>query len=123
MTAAFFIPAATDLVEQHDWLPLDALRETAFLDNGKVILVKPIDKGLIVPFFCPLCTYPMRTADDSMAFRNSGVCNICDLRWLRPYSDSPEWAEGKLPKAITTRRWRAYHKERSLLSKPLMSFQ
>ena len=51
------------------------------LHEGKVIVVKPTDQRSIVPLFCYLCCYPMKTIEDSISYRKVGVCSHCDGRW------------------------------------------
>ena len=107
----------------YEWLSLDEHRETAFLEAGKIILVKPKDKSVIVPLFCPLCEFPMRTSEDSMTFRDSGVCHHCDLKWIRPF-DLKHWTpQSRHLSEYMPVQWEKYIEQRKLLSKPTMSFR
>lgn len=74
------------------------------LHDGKIVVVRSIDKSNIVPLFCELCHYPMKTVEDSISFRKVGVCSHCDGRWTNdkridwdtkryPDPDWSEWAE------------------------------
>lgn len=82
------------------------------LHEGKVVVVKPIDQSNIVPLFCHLCCYPMKTVEDSISYRKVGVCYHCDLRWTGdkridlsskkyPDKDWEEWKEYIEIRAIT----------------------
>jgi hypothetical protein len=63
------------------------------LENGKVVVIKPADLDkIIVPFFCPSCEYPMKTAEDASSFRRSSKCEMCEL--CQPPSENktdPRW--------------------------------
>lgn len=74
------------------------------LHNGKIIVVKPTEQNIIVPLFCKLCCYPMKSVEDSISYRKNGVCYHCDLRWTGdrrinwsiekyPLKDWEEWKE------------------------------
>ena len=64
--------------------------------NGKVVVISPknLDK-IIVPFFCPICEYPMKTADDAQSYRDYQCCSMCELYWgrsgIQPEKDSQRW--------------------------------
>ena len=52
------------------------------MSNDKIIVIAPTDlKKIVVPLFCPLCTYPMKTKEDSASYRNIGCCEICEMRF------------------------------------------
>lgn len=74
------------------------------LHEGKVVVVKPADESNIVPLFCKLCCYPMKTIEDSISYRKVGVCSHCDGRWtndrrvdwasdITPQKEWEEWVE------------------------------
>lgn len=74
------------------------------LENGKVVVIKPADLDkIIVPFFCPSCEYPMKTAADAASFRRSNKCEMCEL-CQPPSGDKtdPRWI------AYMERRHRAF---------------
>lgn len=63
------------------------------LENGKVVVIKPADLDkIIVPFFCPDCEYPMKTAGDASSFRRSGKCEMCELCQPPRDKTDPRWA-------------------------------
>lgn len=92
-------------------------KEVKSLDGGKIVIVKPIDMTTIVPLFCYVCEFPMKTADDSISFRKHGVCSRCDGRWTNHRDVS--WKEGKLPDK-SSEDWQEYITLRALLSRPLI---
>jgi hypothetical protein len=107
------------MLNENDWLSLDKHRETKIFNNGRVVVVKPKNKDLIVPLFCPLCCFPMRTQDDVVSFRENEVCNKCDLYWKKPNEN--KWATGWKP--TTEKEFLLYLKERELHSKPEIAFK
>lgn len=58
-------------------------------------VIVPEDDSVFVPFECPVCFLPMRTADDSVTFREIGCCEECKLRWAESRLD--EWKSGWRP--------------------------
>jgi len=79
-------------------------KEILSLENGKVIVVRPKDISTIVPLFCKLCEYPMKTMEDSIAYRKTKVCHHCENAWAKnkncdisngiyPNKESEEWLE------------------------------
>jgi hypothetical protein len=82
------------------------------LHDGKVVIVKPTNQTIIVPLFCDLCSYPMKSIEDSISYRKIGICSHCDLRWTGdkridwsskkyPDKDWEEWKEYIEIRAIT----------------------
>ena len=105
---------------QDDWLPLDDTRVVRFVNDGKVIVIKPTDKTSIVPLFCPMCNLPMQTSADALAFRKTGGCNLCNMNWCYPYSK--QWADGWRPWISSPERWTDYLERRVASSKPEIVF-
>lgn len=71
-------------------------KQIKVLHNGKVVVISPINNDkVIVPFFCPMCEYPMKTADDAQSYRDYQCCSMCELYWARsltvPEKDSERW--------------------------------
>lgn len=80
------------------------------LHNGKVVVISPVDCGkVIVPFFCPVCEYPMKQAEDAASFREFSCCRLCDLYWKRSGLEIPE---------KTSERWVAYMERRHIAFLP-----
>jgi hypothetical protein len=71
-------------------------KQIKLLHGGKLVVVAPLNnEKIIVPFFCSVCGYPMKTADDAQSFRNYQCCSMCELFWARsgiqPDKDSERW--------------------------------
>lgn len=98
---------------EDEWFIFDSYREMKVVSDGKLLVVRPFDQEVSVPLFCPLCTLPLRTADDSMAYRKTRTCDKCNLRW------------GKEPEEVdkTTPEFAEYLKEREILQRPLLIFR
>ena len=78
------------------WTKVDAYREMKVLENGKVLVVRPLEaSSTIVPLFCPLCSFPMRTLEDSISYRKSQCCEQCFLfcRGNREELPYEQWEE------------------------------
>lgn len=101
-----------------DWVESGNGRKMKLVANGQIAVVAPSDTSGIVPLFCPCCERPMRTSDDSLAFRKVGVCHKCDERWTN--APGIEWPEGP---DKTSEEWTEYLKLRSLLEKPTLTFK
>lgn len=97
------------------WLNLDQYREVKLGHNGKLVVIRPRDMRAIVPLLCPLCEFPMRHAEDSLAYREFGCCSHCDLQWHR--TRAAQWQDGWRPD-VTSVEWTAYIQDRRLLDKP-----
>lgn len=93
-----------------EWFIFDSYREMKVLNDGKLLVVRPFDKIVAVPLFCPLCAFPMRTADDSVAYRKTRTCHKCNLKW----DSEPENVDK------TTEQFKDYLTERELLGRPLL---
>lgn len=82
--------------------------------GGKVVVVAPLDHNkVIVPFHCPMCEYPMKTADDAQSFRDYQCCSMCELYWARS-STVPE---------KTSDRWKMYMERRHMAFLPQIQFK
>jgi hypothetical protein len=52
------------------------------LCDGKLMVIYPEEyKLLIVPLFCPLCKFPMKTKEDSQEFRKRKLCEQCSYEF------------------------------------------
>ena len=72
-------------------------RGFALFKNGHHVIVPAIDYKPSVPLFCPICDFPMRTADDREAFADLGCCEECLFRWAQARRE--EWKAGWRPPA------------------------
>ena len=89
-------------------------KQIKVLHNGKVVVVSPTENNkMIVPFFCPMCEYPMKTADDAQSFRDYKCCSMCELHWARS-SSIPE---------KTSERWKMYMERRHMAFLPQIKFK
>lgn len=88
-------------------------------ENNQIFIIKSTSDSY-VPLFCPCCSYTMKTMEDSISYRKSGVCHYCDDRWgnrkgidlinqVFPDKGSEEWSE--------------YIETREIYSKPLFIFK
>lgn len=87
------------------------------LMNGQIIIVAPeaLVKGR-VPLYCPLCEFPNKTSDDSASFRRYGCCAKCEVRWVN-------WQTKEIMvNARQSPQWSEYIEERTLLSRPIFTF-
>ncbi len=100
------------------FLKLDDIKEMKILDGGKIIVVKPIQHKIIVPLFCPNCEFPMKTADDSSAYRIHTCCSLCSLRFAA--ANEEKWQKGWRP---SKEEMKEYIEDRKRLSQPLFNLK
>lgn len=91
--------------------------KTEILENGAILLITPTDKNAVVPVFCGLCAFPMRTLEDSIAFRTHGTCAHCEMRWST--TKFGKWEDGWRPN-VTTEGWEDYLIYRKAMSRALI---
>jgi hypothetical protein len=106
------------IVNMDKFVKLDETREMKILNNGKIVVVKPLDHSIVVPLFCSVCTFPMKTSDDSAAYKMYSCCDRCGLRFAS--GNKEKWAEGWRP---TEDELLEYKEERELLAKPLLNLK
>jgi len=94
--------------------------KTTILENGKILLVFPSETNSIVPIFCFICSFPMRTMEDSLAFRDKGCCSNCDMRWSR--TKYGKWEDGWRP-GVDTEGWQDYLAYRKAISSNLVTLR
>lgn len=94
--------------------------EIEVLEDGKVLVIRPSDKSSLIPLFCPVCSFPMKTLNDTVAFRKHGCCDKCELYWSG--SKLGTWKDGWRPSA-ETEDWAYYIAERKLLSRSLITLR
>ena len=89
-------------------------KQITLLHNGKVVVVAPIDHNkVIVPFHCPLCEYPMKTADDANSYRETQACYMCHLYWRSSNATPDKQSE----------RWKIYMERRHMAFLPQIQFK
>lgn len=94
--------------------------KTEILENGRILLVFPSETNAIVPIFCSVCAFPMRTLEDSIAFRSHGCCNLCDMHWTR--TKFGKWEDGWRPSS-DTEGWEEYLNYRKALGRTLITMK
>jgi len=67
-----------------------------------------------------MCEFPMKTIEDSIAFRKNGVCSHCDGRWTNDKRVS--WSEGRLPDKSWD-DWKEYIALRAIYARLLITFK
>lgn len=89
-------------------------KQITILHNGKVVVVAPVDRNkVIVPFHCPLCEYPMKTADDANSYREVQACYMCHLYWRSSNTEPDKQSE----------RWKSYMERRHMAFLPQIQFK
>jgi len=106
---------------EENWESLDDQREIKFTRDKKIAVIGPKGfKETVVPLFCPLCVFPMRTKEDSLAYHKRGVCEHCDMRW----GSSRRIARKNGPELIKkTKDWEDYIETRLKLNRPLINLK
>ena len=80
--------------------------------NDKIIIVIPKNyKKLIVPLFCKLCKFPMRTKEDVEEFHKRKVCEQCSFEF-----------QGKLP-SKKSKEWQNYIQNRRLKNRAIFNLK
>ncbi len=101
----------------HDWISLSQTKEIKTIANGRIVVIRPTDK-LVVPIFCPSCTFPMSDSLDFLSFKEYKCCQHCELKFART---NPAWKEGWRPDVNST-SWTDYIKLREELYRPAIKF-
>ena len=84
-------------------------KQVNILHDGKLVVMFPVDYNkIIVPFHCPMCEYPMKTAEDAQSYREVECCSMCQLYW----------ASSKIVPDKTSERWKTYMERRHLAFLP-----
>lgn len=88
-------------------------KQIKVLHNGKVVVISPLENSkVIVPFFCPVCEYPMKTADDAQSYRDYQCCSMCELYWSKDLTTPEKDSE----------RWKLYMERRHMAFLPQINF-
>lgn len=64
---------------ENEWQELDDNR--IFKQKCNILIVKSKDDQELVPMFCQLCQFPMKQFIDTVSYRNSKRCSMCELYW------------------------------------------
>jgi len=85
-------------MSQLEWKPY--IGDRLIQKREDFYVIKPADdQRVIIPLFCPVCDYVMRSKDDEKSFREFSCCECCETNWARPNREA--WNEG----------WRPSHQE------------
>lgn len=77
-----------------EWKVISGDRE-AYTDDRGYVVVRPIVRERPVPLFCDVCDIMMRTDNDVIAWKQSGCCHHCHIKWAA--ARSTQWAAGWRP--------------------------
>lgn len=106
------------MINDNKFVSLDDYREMKITNSGKLIVIKPKDNRdnafAIVPLFCLVCKFPMKTADDSMAHRKYMCCSKCSFRFAA--KNEEKWLAGWRP---SQEELSSYKEEREKIEKTL----
>jgi hypothetical protein len=106
--------------EEAEWQPMDAGSQIKSLAGGKIILVAPVDlHKTVVPLFCDLCKFPMKTREDGAAYKKYGCCDGCELRWR----STQEFLTEDFDLVKQTPEWKHYIEHRRKLSASLIKLK
>lgn len=90
------------------------------IENGQILIISSTDLDKIVPVFCEVCKFPMKTLEDSISFRMYGCCNHCEMHWTR--TKFGKWEDGWRPDT-STEGWTDYLIYRKALSRNLITLK
>lgn len=93
---------------------IDKDKNIKILHGGKVVVISPRNNDfIIVPFFCPMCEYPMKQAEDAESYRGHTCCHLCELNWASS-NETPD---------KNSERWKLYMERRHLVFLPQINFK
>ena len=75
------------------WKKFDEDRD--FKIENDVLVIRPNDKDNIIPLFCPICDFPMKSSDDFISFKETSCCYKCKIYLVAPHVE--EWKTGWRP--------------------------
>lgn len=81
------------------WKPFSNNREIK-TESGFTV-IRPVNRPVIVPLFCPICSLMMRTELDSQRWKETGCCHFCSMKWADP--DRSKWISGWRPSSDDVR--------------------
>lgn len=41
----------------------------------------------VIPLFCPLCKFSLKTKEDVLSYRRNVCCSLCELKWVAQKKD------------------------------------
>lgn len=96
------------------------MTEFKSLEDGKILIISSTETSKIVPLFCPVCSFPMKTIEDSLSFRKYECCNLCEIYWTR--TKFGKWEDGWRPNS-QTEGWEDYVNYRKALSRNIITLK
>lgn len=101
------------------WVDYDSSRSCKFLQNGKIVVVKPKDYSP-TPLFCSECLFPIKTLEDVLALQEFSCCSQCRLYFASTKAE--EWKAGwRMDK--TSEQWKEYIELRNFRAKTVINFK
>jgi hypothetical protein len=76
------------------WKKFDEARN--FKIKEGVLVIKPNDKEKIVPIFCEVCDFPMKSVDDFLSFKEYECCDKCKIYIVAKHVE--QWKTGWRPR-------------------------
>ena len=94
------------------------------INNSKVIVVFDsfVKDNIVVPLFCPICSFQMKTLQDSFSYREKGSCEKCQIYWGYK-NELKDDLKANHPKEFFPEQWEEYIKERELQARPILIFK
>lgn len=97
----------------------DEDREIMECESGLVI-IRATDHQEVIPLFCPCCSYPMKTQEDFLCYRELKCCELCNITFAKTNMDN--WNNGWRPDK-TTELWKEFLFKKDLSSRRQVSFK
>jgi hypothetical protein len=108
------------MTDNNNWISYDSSRLCKFLQNGKIVVVKPKDYSP-TPLFCSECLFPIKTLEDVLALREFSCCSQCKLYFASTRAE--EWKEKGWRMDKNSDQWKEYLELRNLRAKTIISFK
>lgn len=99
------------------WKKFDESKDYKIVND--VLIIKPSDKNDIVPLFCSVCEFPMKTSDDFLSFKDNECCYKCNFYLAAKYRE--QWNNGWRPEK-DSEEFKKYMEFRNESFKPTIRF-
>jgi len=104
----------------NQWEDLGDNTQIKSLAKGKIVVVAPKNlKNTVVPLFCSLCSLPMRTQEDGLAYKKHDCCEKCEMRWR----STKDFLEDDFGLIKQTTEWKEYIQKRRKQSVSLIKLK
>lgn len=97
------------------WKKFDETRD--FKISSGVLVIRPTDKSNVIPLFCSVCEFPMKTSDDFLSYKDYSCCHKCKIHLVS--RDIEKWKNGWRPE---TQELKKYIDFRNETFKPTIRF-